>query len=681
MLKFKKKAVLFAALASVAALCAGNTESGGETEPEPGGADGVLEPMEVTAYRFGMDPLSVPVNSHVITRGEIEDSASTTVPEVLAKKGNVRFMSYTGGYSDGNLAMRGFGEQSQTRILVLVDGVRYNPSDMASINWSSIPLSTVDSIEILRGAQSAMYGGHAEAGVIKISTIRPSDGYDANVNALYGSYGLYDVSAWASGREGDAFFSANVSTYNYDGYREFSEAWSNGAGLMCGYDISEGSSIILRGDYSESYIQYPEALSWADFQNDPRKASGYSMAFHDKTGLYTANLKSETDSAKGDATFGLRFRDRRIYDYGREMPKYNNQWTYSFSPRVDITAIEDTNIFAGVDANYSNIDYWQQSKNIIYDVLYSDRTSKVDRLDFGAYAGASHDLTEKWTVSGGARADAAYTSAAWTSYVWRRYDTRPEIAGDYDGSKWDTGFSGDFGASYKIDKNSSLYARFDQIFHYPTTDEIAYYQSSSPKPFNMDLNPEHGQNYEIGYKFQNEKWSAGVNGFVTYLHNEISWDDSQKLNVNLDPTIRYGVDFGGSYDGDMWGASVFGTFVKAKFDGGRWDGNDVPLVSPFNVTGQAYVKPLEFVTLLARVTYFAKSVGGNDYANELRDIPSYYTVDFQVNLAFSRYFTIFGAIENATNETYAAFAYRSGGDLSFYPSAGRTLKIGINIRL
>ena len=26
----------------------------------------------------------------------------------------------------------------------------------------------------------------------------------------------------------------------------------------------------------------------------------------------------------------------------------------------------------------------------------------------------------------------------------------------------------------------------------------------------MDLNPEHGQNYEIGYKFQNEKWSAGV---------------------------------------------------------------------------------------------------------------------------------------------------------------------------
>ena len=80
-----------------------------------------LESAEITAYRFSMDSLDVPVNAQVLRREEIEDSASSTVPEVLMKKANVRFMSYTGGYSDGNLAMRGFGEQSQTRILILVD--------------------------------------------------------------------------------------------------------------------------------------------------------------------------------------------------------------------------------------------------------------------------------------------------------------------------------------------------------------------------------------------------------------------------------------------------------------------------------------------------------------------------------------------------------------------------------
>ena len=115
-----------------------------QTEPKDDSVDGVLDSVEVTAYRFGDDTLSVPVNAEVFDRAEIAESASTTVPEFLSKKANVRFMSYSGGYSDGNLSMRGFGEQSQTRVLVLVDGVRYNPADMSAINWSSIPLGAVE---------------------------------------------------------------------------------------------------------------------------------------------------------------------------------------------------------------------------------------------------------------------------------------------------------------------------------------------------------------------------------------------------------------------------------------------------------------------------------------------------------------------------------------------------------
>lgn len=654
-----------------------------QTEPKDDSVDGVLDSVEVTAYRFGDDTLSVPVNAEVFDRAEIAESASTTVPEFLSKKANVRFMSYSGGYSDGNLSMRGFGEQSQTRVLVLVDGVRYNPADMSAINWSSIPLGAVENIEVLRGAQSAMYGGHAEAGVVKISTIRPTEGYDVYASGLYGSYGLYDISALASGREGDAYFSVNASTYSYDGYRDFSDAWSNYASMMFGYDLSDSTSITFKGDYGESKVSYAAGVDWDTFQNNPRYAPNFSTLFRDKTGLYTADLKSESDSAKFDALFGLRFRDRTWYDNGRELPKYNNQWTYTFSPKIEITAIEDTKIFAGVDANYSNIDLTQLSRSRLTSTVYNDRTANVDRFDIGGYIGATHEFDKTWVFSGGGRVDAAYTGADWSTYSMRRVgrNERLTLTSQCDDSKWDAGFSGDLGVTYKLDKKSSLYARFDQIFHYPTTDEIAYYQTSATTPFNTDLNPEHGQNYEIGYKFKNGKWSAGVNGFATYLHNEIMWDETRQLNVNLDPTIRYGVDFGGSYDDECWGASLFGTFVKAKFDGGRWDGKDVPLVAPFNTTAQVYVKPLEFVTCLARFTYFTESVAGNDFENDLRKIPWYYTVDFQVNVAFTRYFTIFGAIENATDENYAAFAYKSGTDLSFYPNAGRTFKIGINIKL
>ena len=64
-------------------------------------------------------------------------------------------------------------------------------------------------------------------------------------------------------------------------------------------------------------------------------------------------------------------------------------------------------------------------------------------------------------------------------------------------------------------------------------------------------------------------------------------------------------------------------------------------------------------------------------ANTMRGIPSYYTLDFQVNINPTRYFTAFGAIENATNENYCAYGYAG----SYYPSIGRVLKIGINIKL
>ena len=123
--------------------------------------------------------------------------------------------------------------------------------------------------------------------------------------------------------------------------------------------------------------------------------------------------------------------------------------------------------------------------------------------------------------------------------------------------------------------------------------------------------------------------------------------------------------------------SAFGTLVKAKFMGGKYDGCDVPLVAPFNATLQVYVKPLEYITLISRATYFAHSVMGNDYANTMRGIPSYYTLDFQVNINPTKYFTVFGAIENATNENYCAYGYAG----SYYPSIGRVLKIGINIKL
>lgn len=93
--------------------------------------------------------------------------------DILEKEANVRFRSVVGSNASGDLSMRGFGENSQTRVLIMVDGQKFNRPDMGAINWLQIPLSDIESVEVLRGPMSALYGAAAEAGVIKIKTRRP----------------------------------------------------------------------------------------------------------------------------------------------------------------------------------------------------------------------------------------------------------------------------------------------------------------------------------------------------------------------------------------------------------------------------------------------------------------------------------------------------------------------------
>lgn len=163
-----------AAISSPSSPGAENLPGGVPIERESGGETATLDEFVVTAVRVGeSDPLSQAVNSTYIGRGKIENSAATNVVDILEKEANVRFRSVVGSNASGDLSMRGFGENSQTRVLIMVDGQKFNRPDMGAINWLQIPLSDIESVEVLRGPMSALYGAAAEAGVIKIKTRRP----------------------------------------------------------------------------------------------------------------------------------------------------------------------------------------------------------------------------------------------------------------------------------------------------------------------------------------------------------------------------------------------------------------------------------------------------------------------------------------------------------------------------
>lgn len=652
--------------------------------------DAVLENLEATAYAFSTQPLDTPTNSTFIDRSQIEKSAATGLLQLIQKEGNIMVRSVTGNSTSGDLSMRGFGEGSQSRILVMVDGQRMNPADMGSINWAQIPLGYVDSVEILRGAHSAEYGNNAVAGVIKIKTLKGSDLNQVYANALFGSYGYMGYNLSAIGRYQDFYGTFNANYMSDDGYRANSSSWAEGGSASVGYDISDHTIIELGANISRSYQQYPGPLPYDHLNQtaltDPRASLQNDAGGTTDGGLFTLELKNTGNSGLFDLQSGA---NMKSVDWSLNGAySKNDQWTATLLPQYEFFVGDKSSATVGLDYSFDNVD-----SHRYLDPDYQNNYANADmqRNNFAPYAQAELSVSDDLILSMAGRIEASnfdaysieYDPITVPKYIYIRgvkypnpYPLTVLEEGSY--NKWLYGPAANFGASYALTQESSLFFRFDQLYRYPTTDEIFSYEGyPMAKIFQDDLKPETGQNYEVGYKLIKQEWSFTANGFMQFLKNEIAYDNTQNLNVNLDPTMRCGADFELAYDAKFWGASAMTSIVQAEFADGPYEGNTVPLVPETNSTFALYVKPLDFLKLTARANYVGAQYQGNDYENLQLQIPDYATFDFQADVRFCKYAYGFIALENAFDKRYLSAAWTGSGA---YPGLGRMLKIGITIK-
>ena len=126
------------------------------------------EGITVTGTRTPRRLMDSPVAVEVITAEEIENSTAVTLTDVLEDHGLV----FTGDAMGDRVQMQGLGEG---RVLILVDGRRVSGRTAQRMVGTTVPLSNVDRIEIIRGPQSVLYGSDAIGGVINIITRRPPD--------------------------------------------------------------------------------------------------------------------------------------------------------------------------------------------------------------------------------------------------------------------------------------------------------------------------------------------------------------------------------------------------------------------------------------------------------------------------------------------------------------------------
>ena len=121
------------------------------------------------------------------------------------------------------VSLRGIGPSGASRSLVLWDGIPLNDPFGNWIYWNRLPVLSLASVEISRGATSQLYGSSALGGTIQLATRSPApDTFD--LRARVGSSQTYDVDVFASDRGEDWGFVLSGRLFDTDGFVRVAES-------------------------------------------------------------------------------------------------------------------------------------------------------------------------------------------------------------------------------------------------------------------------------------------------------------------------------------------------------------------------------------------------------------------------------------------------------------------------
>ena len=146
------------------------------------------EAVIVTADRVE-EPLSKSSASvTVVTKKELEDRHALTVFDVLR---GVPGLDVTQQGDFGKLATIRIRGASSNQVLVMIDGVQVNDPSIGTFDFADLNIDNIERVEIIRGAQSTLYGSDSMAGTINIITKKGVGKPSFNVSSLAGSFGTF----------------------------------------------------------------------------------------------------------------------------------------------------------------------------------------------------------------------------------------------------------------------------------------------------------------------------------------------------------------------------------------------------------------------------------------------------------------------------------------------------------
>jgi vitamin B12 transporter len=520
-----------------------------------GDSSKTLNEVLVTVTKFPQKQSETGKVITVITKEQLQKSAGKNLSEILNQQVGITINGANNNPgTNQSLYIRG---AHAANTLILVDGVPvYDASgETNQFDISNFSLYNIEKIEILKGAQSTLYGSDAVAGVVNIITKKSGDKpLDVTAMLSAGSYNTYKGSVAVSGTTNDQNY---FVSYNRIDSKGFSSAYDSTG--KNNFEKDGFSQDVLRGSYG-----------FKPFKNA-------ELGFYGRYSINNADIDAGAFADDADYSFAAKNLQAGTF-LNYTLPKSRIRFNYNYNRyQRDYT---DDSASVGSFAKFQKGEYigkshfaeiynnWKMNKKIelLTGIDYRHNATDQEYLaisSFGAFQSLplSADTIKTNQISAYASMNVKFENG---------FNT--ELGGRWNHhSIYGNNFTYSFNPSYLIKNTFKIFANLSSGFRVPSL-----YQLYSEFG-NKDLTPEKATSIEGGLQLLQEKMSARLvlfyrnvkDVFIFYTNPvnfnsfyinedrqkdngaeaEISWHISEKLHASANYTYVDGEIFTRTFAG------------------------------------------------------------------------------------------------------------------------------------
>lgn len=667
--------------------------------------------MVVTAAPTTVSELDTPAAVSVVNGDEMRQAAPrVNLSESLGAVPGLQVQNRQNYAQDLQLSIRGFGSRSTYGVRglrIYVDGIPATMPDGQG-QTSNIDIGSVDTIEVLRGPFSALYG-NSSGGVINVTSQTGTQPPTVEASSYYGSFGTWHYGMKATGavgdgsHAGDVDYTVSTNRFTTHGYRDHSGARKNLANARLGVRINDVSKLTLLLNSVDIKANDAGGLTADEWRDNPRQSPrGDQYNTRKNTRQTQAGLRYERQLSAQDDLSVMMYAGERETTQFQSIPR-----APQLKPSHAGGVIDLTRHYQGIDTRLTHrgellvpvtltagLDYENMSErrkgyeNFVmvngapqYGEQGALRRNERNLMwNVDPYLQTQWQLTDKLSLDAGVR----YSSVWFDSNDYYITPGNGDDSGDASYHKWLPAGS----LKYALTDAWNVYLSAGRGFETPTINELSY-RSDNQSGLNFGLKPSTNDTVEIGSKTRigNGLFTAAL--FQTNTDNEIVVDSSSGGRTsykNAGKTRRQGMELGLDQQfGESWRLKAAWTWLDATYrtnvcDDASCNGNRIPGIAR-NMGYASFGYQSEQGWYAGSDIRYMSDIMAND--ENTAKAPSWTVVGLTTGYKWSygrMDMDLFGRIDNLFDREYVGSVIVNESNGRYYePAPGRNYGIGLNL--